>query len=115
MAQLINQSKKVLISNEVLKATTVWERTKGLLSRSSFEANKTLWIRPCSSIHTYFMQFPIDVAFVDKNLKVTRIEKTVQPWRFVFSTFKSQSVFEFASGVLTPEKIEVGDQLHVDC
>jgi uncharacterized membrane protein (UPF0127 family) len=52
---------------------------------------------------------------VDKNLKVTRIEKTVQPWRFVFSTFKSQSVFEFASGVLTPEKIEVGDQLHVDC
>lgn len=60
------------------------------------------------------MQFPIDVAFVDKNLKVTKVNSNVEPWRLVFSTWKSESVFEFSAGALSREKIEIGDQLHVD-
>lgn len=115
MAQLINQSKNVLLSSDLQKAFSLMARTKGLLGRESMEHHSALWIKPCSSIHTYFMKFAIDVVFVDKNLKVTSVRQNVSPWKLLFSTLRSDSVFEFASGVITTDKVQVGDQLYVDC
>ncbi len=114
MALLKNKTKDIVLASDLKVAKSIWARTKGLLGHKSLPKEEALWITPCSSIHTCFMKFPIDVAFVDRNLKVTRISTSVKPWRFVFSTFKSESVFEFSSGVLKPDRIEVGDELYVD-
>ena len=38
-------------------------------------------IRPGFSIHTAFMQFPIDAVFLDSDLVVLRIEQTMRPFR----------------------------------
>jgi uncharacterized membrane protein (UPF0127 family) len=114
MAKLINQTKSTPLAENVETAQSLWTRTRGLLGRSSLESGKVLWISPCSSIHTCFMRFPIDVAFVDKHLKVTRVKTQIGPWKLVFSPWKSKSVFEFPAGTLTLENIQIGDQLHVD-
>ena len=109
---LKNKSKQAVLAKEVLKATTFFQRIKGLLGKKSFESHKVLWITGCSSIHTFFMKFPIDVVFVDKFLKVKKIYKEVPPRRIVFGGFQSCSVFEFSGGVI--QNIDIGDELYVD-
>lgn len=95
-------------------ATSLWARTKGLLGRSELPADQALWIHRCNSIHTFFMKFPIDLVFVDRNLVVKKIMHKVKPNRLVFPVLTATSVIELSPGFLEANPIAVGEQLHVD-
>jgi uncharacterized membrane protein (UPF0127 family) len=56
-------------------------RMRGLLGRRSLDAGEGLLLRPASSVHTFFMRFPIDVAFLDRDLSVLSIARDLRPWR----------------------------------
>ncbi len=112
---LMNETKNVEIAHTVTEARGLWQRMKGLIGTKSLDKSETLWIKRCNSIHTYFMSFPIDLAFVDKNLVVKSVYTQTQPWKVIFPIWKASSVFEFNSGVLSDENISVGDKLNVDC
>ena len=56
-------------------------RLKGLLGRSGLDGGEGLLIRPTSAVHTWFMRFPIDVVFLDGELRVLRIVSGLKPWR----------------------------------
>ena len=116
--KLINQTRGVEIVSDVRLAVSFGERTIGLMGKKTMNPNASLWIQgsrfiPCNSIHTCFMRFAIDVAFVDRDLKVRAIFKNLPPWRMTRMVVGAQSVFEFAAGTLSRTPIEVGDQLHV--
>ena len=110
--QLTNLSKNLTVVHHVITANTIWSRLKGLLGRDSFDQDATMWFPHSNSIHTFFMNFPIDVAFVDKNFKVKALYKNVKPGRLIWPVWSARSVFEFASGAVD-NKIEIGDQLNV--
>ncbi|MGE0761960.1 MAG: DUF192 domain-containing protein [Bdellovibrionales bacterium] len=112
-ARLFNQSKNLTVVPAIEDAKSVFTRLKGLLGRDSLATDSTLWIEPCNSIHTCFMRFPIDAVFVDRNLVVRKVVRGLKPWRLVPPVFGAVSVFEFAAGVATPDKVAEGDQLHV--
>ena len=95
-------------------ATSLWERTKGLLGRSELPADSGLWIHRCNSIHTFFMKFPIDLVFVDRKMVVKKTMHKVKPNRFVFPVLWATSVIELSPGFLENNPIAVGEQLHVD-
>lgn len=114
MAKLFNQTKNLILCSKLETANSTWARIKGLLGRKSMDADEALWIPSCNSIHTFFMNFPIDVAFVDKHLTVTKIIPNLRPGRLAFATLRTRDVFEFPSGSLSDEKLAIGDQLHVD-
>ncbi len=59
---------QVLASVEV--AGSGRARRRGLLGRDGIEG--ALVLRPCRSVHTVGMRFPIDVAFVGRDGKVLR-------------------------------------------
>lgn len=88
-------------------------RGKGLLGRTHLPQDGGLWIHRCNSIHTFFMKFPIDCVFVDKNLTVKAIYSDVKPWRLLLPVWGASSVFELASGTASRMSIQVGDQLYV--
>jgi len=90
-----------------------WDRLRGLLGRTELPLNEGLWIQHCSSIHTCFMNFPIDVVFVDKELIVRAIHAHLKPWRMTLPKRKLYSVFELPSGTLSKSQTEIGDQLDV--
>ncbi len=112
MKLLINKSKESVLAKEVLKPKSFFKRVKGLLGCSCFDSYKTLWITDCSSIHTFFMKFSIDVVFVDKFLKVKKVYQSVPPGKILFGGFQARSVFEFSEG--GAKNVNIGDQLHVD-
>jgi uncharacterized membrane protein (UPF0127 family) len=44
------------------------------------DADEGLLLRT-ASVHTSFMRFPIDVVFLDRELKVLRVVPALKPWR----------------------------------
>lgn len=80
MAILVNKTRQLEVLRKVETAETFIARLKGLLGRESLESGSGLLIKPCNSIHCFFMKFPIDVAFVDKDLKVIRVIPGMKPF-----------------------------------
>lgn len=114
MAKLMNQTQnKMLVSNLEI-ANGIVERMKGLIGKEKIESSYGLWIKRCNSIHTFLMNFPIDVIFVDKNLKVKKCLEKIEPNKIVWPIFGASSVIELKSGFLSEHKTQIGDQLHVD-
>jgi hypothetical protein len=52
-----------------------------LLRAHELPSGHALLIKPCSSIHTFGMRFPIDVAFADADGEVLRVIRDVAPRR----------------------------------
>jgi len=111
--RLINSSKGLELAADLRCAKSFYARGKGLLGRSNLPMGEGLWIWRCTSIHTFFMRFAIDVVFVDENLIVKVIFQNVQPWRMTMPAWTSSSVFELPAGTLARCPTEVGDQMYV--
>ena len=63
-------------------ARSFWERLRGLLAtRPGYLAGGVLCLEPCSSIHTFGMGYPIDVAFLDECGIVVAAHRRVGPCR----------------------------------
>jgi uncharacterized protein len=75
------------------------------------EPDRALVIEPCSSIHTFFMRFPIDVVFIDRDSRVLKVAECVKPWRVLLGGKGAHAAVELAGGVLAGAAIKVGDQL----
>jgi hypothetical protein len=73
-----------------------------------------LLINPCSSIHTHFMSFPIDVVCVDKDLQILAIDAEIAPWRFGKMRRGVRFVIELSAGGAAAAGPEVSDQQEVE-
>lgn len=87
-----------------------WSRMRGLLGRRQIDESEGILLRPASSVHTWFMLFPIDVVFLDRNLSVIRIVSALRPWRAVGKR-GSAAVLELAAGASERHGLRVGDRL----
>ena len=82
----MNKTNKLYCQNgsfEVLVAKSFFSRFLGLMFVSPKNFYKALLITNCSSIHTFFMRFCIDLVFLDKNNMVLKVIDELKPWRIV--------------------------------
>lgn len=79
MKKLINARTGEVILEDLQTADTFYARFRGLMGRPSIPENAGLMIKPCNSIHCFFMKFPIDVLFLDKEDRVVHISKSMKP------------------------------------
>lgn len=86
----------------------------GLMFRRDLPAGAALWIEPCSSIHMFFMRFPLDVAFLDRDGVVVRIYPGIRPWRATRLVRRARIAVELPAGALAAAGISTGDVLHLD-
>jgi len=103
-----------LLASEIVKACSFFQRLKGLLGTPVLSDNQGLWIEPCNSIHTVFMQYPIDVVFLDKHNKVTAVHHRIPTNRFRLSPLGTLYTLELASGFARKANIRVGDNLYLE-
>lgn len=85
----------------------------GLMGRKGLDEGEALYIAPCSSIHTFFMRFPIDVAFVDRENRVVKVAEAVKPWRVLMGAKGAHAVVELSAGSLGRAGVADGDQLEL--
>jgi hypothetical protein len=84
------------------------KRMWGLLGRSSLAPDEGMLIRPAGSIHMFFMRFPIDAVFCDRDLRVVRVVSDLKPWRMAGKR-GAKAVVELAAG--SADALRPGDQL----
>ena len=93
---LVDETGRVVIER-CERAERMGERMRGLLGRDGLEPGAGLWIARTGSVHTFFMRFPMDAVFLDRELRVRKVVPAVRPWRFAWSR-GAKSVVELAAG-----------------
>lgn len=91
-------------------ATTFWTRFRGLMGRASLAQDEGMLFRPGGSIHMFFMRFPIDVVFLDRDRTVVGVRHELRPWR-VAGARRAVAALELPAGAAAEAGIEVGDVL----
>ncbi len=87
-----------------------WTRMRGLLGRRQLDDGEGILLRPASSVHTWFMRFPIDVVFLDRDLSVLRVVPRLRPWHAA-GRRGAAAVLELAAGECVARGLGVGDRL----
>ncbi len=108
---LINDRTTTVLLEKVVYAETPGARLRGLLGRASLAEDTGLLIRPCRSIHMWFMRFPIDAAFLDRDMRVLKITRNLRPWQLAFAPRQTHCVLETAAGTLSD--LDIGEQLQI--
>jgi len=95
-------------------AASVLSRARGLLGRRGLAEGEGLLIRPCSGVHTFLMQFPIDVVFLDQENRIIHAVENLQPQRMTRVLFRSSSVLELPAGTVFSSGSAVGHQVVIE-
>ncbi len=109
---LFNKSKNCLIASKARVADNFLLRLKGLMFRESIDQEEALIFYHTSSIHTFFMRFPIEVVFLNQKMQVVNIYPEVRPRRVVFSSLSSIAV-ELPARKSSDRTLEIGDILEL--
>lgn len=88
-------------------------RARGLLGRSGLEPGNGMLIDAAPSVHMFFMRFPIDVVFLDRDWKVVRVVHGLRPWR-VAGARRAVAALELPAGSAAEAGIEEGDVLSLE-
>ena len=99
-----------VVCEHLLVAARPLRRMRGLLGRAELPSDQGILLRPAGSVHTFFMRFPIDVVFLDREEVVVGIEPALAPWKTA-GRRGAKVVVELASGECARRGVTVGDRL----
>jgi uncharacterized membrane protein (UPF0127 family) len=103
-----NITRRNILAAEVEVARSGSARSRGLLGRKGLAPGEALWIVPCEAVHTFGMQFSLDLVYLDREHRIKKIRQDVRPWRFS-GCLTAHSVLELPAGALQGLHVSVGD------
>ncbi|MFD5470002.1 DUF192 domain-containing protein [Streptomyces sp. NPDC127105] len=86
-------------------ATSYRARTKGLLGRDAVDG--AILLSPANNVHTFRMRIPIDVAYLDRDLRVLTVV-TMSPNRLGLLRPRSRHVLEAEAGAMAGWGVRAG-------
>jgi uncharacterized membrane protein (UPF0127 family) len=89
---------------------TALARARGLLGRAGLERGSGMLIDAAPSVHMFFMRFPIDVVFLDRDRTVVGVRHRLRPWR-VAGARRAVAALELPAGAAAEVGVEEGDVL----
>ena len=109
---LRNERTGVIVAERLLPALDSASRRKGLLGRTALGPGEAMIIVPTNAIHTFFMKFSIDVAFVTRDGVIVKIVPAMAAWRIAWA-WRAHGVVEMGAGAFAGAGTTVGDRLVV--
>ncbi|MEU1313900.1 DUF192 domain-containing protein [Streptomyces tibetensis] len=85
-------------------------RTKGLLGRDSIDG--AILLSPANSVHTFRMRMPIDVAYLDRRLRVIAV-RTMRPGLLGMPRLRARHVVEAGAGAMSEWGVREGTRVEV--
>jgi uncharacterized membrane protein (UPF0127 family) len=108
--RVANVTRGTVLATRLEVADSGPKRNKGLLGRKGLAEGEGLWITPCESVHTFFMQFPIDLVYLDRKYRIRKVCHSVRPWR-ISVCLSAHSILELPAGTIRNSRTEAGDML----
>lgn len=108
-----NVTRGTTVGDRIRVASSMRDRTVGLLRTPEVRPGGGLWIERSPSIHMFFMPYAIDAVFVSKALRVTKVVPNLKPWRVVWWAGGAQDCLELRAGAATESNTQVGDELQL--
>ena len=111
--KISNISKKNVIDGNAIICGSLLSKLIGLMFSKNekkclifnFEAEKTI------SLHMFFVFYPIDVIFLDKNKVVVDKKENFRPFTIYSSGKKAMYAIEMPNDIIKKSKTEVGDKI----
>ncbi|WNO72582.1 DUF192 domain-containing protein [Streptomyces sp. AM8-1-1] len=92
-------------------AATYGPRRRGLLGREGIDG--AMLLTPCNSVHTFRMRFAIDVAYLDRELRVVQV-RTMGPGRLGRPRLRARHVLEAEAGAMKEWGVVAGARLTIE-
>ncbi|MGH9043495.1 MAG: DUF192 domain-containing protein [Acidimicrobiales bacterium] len=90
------------------RAESVLDRTRGLLGHRQYSG--AMLLPRTRSIHSMGLRFPLDVAFLDREMVVVEMV-TLSTWRFTMPRIRASQVLEAKAGAFERWGLCSGDHL----
>jgi uncharacterized membrane protein (UPF0127 family) len=111
--RIANLTRDTTVAERCRVASSTRDRTVGLLGTKELRRGEGLLIERSPSIHMFFMRYAIDVLFIDRHLRVTRLVRDLRPWRIVGWARGARDCIELPTGTIARTQTAIGDQLAV--
>ncbi len=98
--RLVSRTSGRTIAARLEVADGFWSRFVGLQFRRALPPHAALVLVPCRSLHTCFVRFPLDIAFLDRGGSVLAIRRNLLPWRTAFAPPGTYAVLEMLAGCM---------------
>lgn len=109
-----NRSTGRVLAWRVRRADGWVTRLVGFLPRRSIAPEEGLWFEGCGAVHTLGMRTALDVVFLDRSLRVVRVDENVRPQRLYVGSRHAHVVVEFGPGFAKANPLAPGDQLALE-
>lgn len=109
---MYNLTRQIQLASNVEVAASGVKRSRGLLGRKGLARGEALWIVPSEAVHTFGMQFSLDLVYLDRRLRIRKIRRNVPPWR-LSACLSAHSVVELAAGSIRETDAQPGDQVEL--
>ena len=109
-----NATRGIVLAQEAIIADKLWMRVKGLLGKKALAKGCGLVLKPCNSIHTFFMLFSIDVLFVDRVGRVVKALSNLKPFCLTSIYFNAYLAVELPAGLIQASGTTEGDILRLE-
>ena len=111
---ICDATNKSIIAERATTARSYFKRLFGLMGRKTLAPGSALIIDPCSSVHTHWMRFAIDVLYVSKENVIVGIDHNLKPWRLGRFYKGVRYVIELPAGTALAAGIQPGDTLSIE-
>lgn len=111
--KVLDEDTDGVIVENLKPAYSFGKRLKGLMFDKRLKSQSGVHIKPCPSIHTFFMKFPIDIIYIDKEMRIVGLEQSLDPGKFGKRFKNVHSVIELETGRILELGITVGQTLKI--
>lgn len=99
----------MLTQPRIVVAGGFWQRFKGLMLSAPLADDAAFLIRRCSSVHTFFMRHALDLAYLDQDGQIVKLERNVPPWRVSWGGVRARHTLEMSMGGIDRLGLSVGE------
>ncbi len=108
---LVNKTNNEVISENLMTADSFFKRLKGLMFTKELPEEDALHIIPCNEIHMFFMNYSIDVLYLDRNKEIVHMDEGMQPGKIGKKVKNAVSVIELPHGRIKTKSLAIGQEV----
>ncbi len=110
---VINCTKRTWVVSKVNKAHSFLSRIIGWLGRTKIDPEAALWVDPCWGVHTFGMHFPVDVVFLNGDMRVVDVAPNIRVNWMSPLVFRAQSVLVLPVHSIKKSHTVIGDYINI--